>query len=130
MPDAIDDPSSPLDDTPGVYSSLDAPPPPFQIRAVRSVAGDKPVHMSAVRSVNRPPPVDEPSLDKRRRANVRPASVRMEIQEPSPPSVHANASPEQDVRPEQLPDGATNPGAVLAVVISLVVSMFVFVFAV
>ncbi|MEN0065263.1 MAG: hypothetical protein AAGA48_24170 [Myxococcota bacterium] len=123
MSKTIDDPMPvPLpfaqtpDGVPSEYSSLDAPPPPFQLGAPKpQPAGLRKPSWESRESVRRRSP---------RRARIQPAEVKLPASEAEVFST--DAEPESPLRPARIAEGQTNPGIVLAVVVSLTVSVLVF----
>lgn len=115
----------PLDATPSVYSSLDAPPPPFQLQPPPSGRPPGPTRTPAARRLT-----THPAYRSRPKPRVQPAAVKVAGPVPPPRAEAADLTEVADVRPERLPLDANNPGAVVAVAVSLVVSVMVFLLAV
>lgn len=116
-----------------VYSSMDAPPPPFQIGAPQTRNSDPGRPPQSLRS----DPGGAPRSNRGRSPRVAPRSRRIApaevqvVEEPEDdPVTEAPAPPAYSLRPERLPEGQINPGVVVAVAVSLLASMTVYLFTV
>lgn len=127
MSDTTDKPAfvPPLDATPTVYSSLDAPPPPFQLKPAPSSNAPEPTRTPAARRL-----ASHPAYRSRPKPRVKPAAVKLEPTNAAPPEAPDERPTADDLRPAPEPLDASNPGVTVAVTVSLLVSVMVFLLAV